>query len=776
MRHILFLTFCLFSYFSAHTQLSEDFSDGNFNLNPTWLGDTSKFRVLPTKILQLNAAAAGKADIVTNYTTPDTAIWSFWMNLDFDPSAANKVRIYFQTDQPDLAKAQGYFIEVGEDGTKDALKLFRQTQNGTTKLLATGKLGAMASATKTRIRIRYTPSKTWLLEADYTGGTDFQYEFEQKDTTYNKPNTAWFGIACTFTATRAKLFYFDDIFVGKPSIPTPTPNPNPIVKIDPYDLLITEIMPDPTPTIGLPDVEWIELYNRSDKSLDLVALHLWKDGKNYALPTYILPPKAYITICNATKAVFLKDFGTVLGIASFPELTNTGAKIALQTNDGKFIHAFNYTPDLFTADKKRNGGWSLELINIDAPCDGTSNWRASEHPSGGTPSQQNSVFKAEKSAKKLEIIAAFPLNANTIRVNFSKNLNEISSNNRDLFQLSDNNIVQASLLLPDFQQVILKTEKPLLPKNVYELSAKLTLSDCLGQPIDGNNSTKIALSETPNPKDIVINEVLFNPISGGEDFVELFNRSNKVLNINDIRIYNSLKDKKLTTIDTNWLFFPNEYLVLTNQPFDIEQRFPSAHARAILPVNLPALNDDEGDISLIHINNNQPVLIDSFTYSERFHSPFLSNREGVALERIDPAAPTQLAANWSSAASSVGFGTPTARNSQFLAKNATENATLLTIADPTFSPDGDGNKDFLWIAYTVPKAGFVGNITIFDAAGRVVKHLAKNELLATEGFFRWEGEMDNGELAKTGIYVVFGEFFEPKGSVLRGKQACVLAR
>jgi Lamin Tail Domain len=774
MRHILFLTFCLFSCFSAHTQLSEDFSDGNFNLNPTWSGDTSKFRVLPTKILQLNAAAAGKADIFTNYTSPDTAIWSFWMNLDFDPSATNKARIYFQIDQPDLAKAKGYFIEAGEDGTKDALKLFRQDANGATKLLATGKLGAMATATKVRARLRYTRAKTWLLEADYTGGFNFQYEFEQKDTTYNKPNAAWFGISCVFTATRAKLFYFDDIFVGKTVAPPPIPTPTP--KIEPYDLLITELMPDPTPMVGLPDVEFIEIYNRSEKRLDLAALHLWKDGKNYALPTYILPPKAYISLCNASKTSLLKDFGEVLGVPSFPELTNTGAKIALQTNEGKFIHTLYYTPELFTDDKKREGGWSLELIHIDAPCDGTTNWRASEATLGGTPSKQNSVFKAGSTDKKLEILEAFPLNATTIRVTFSKNLNEISGNNRDLFQLSDHIITQATLLSPDFQQVILKIEKPLLPKNIYELTAKLTLTDCVGQSIDGNNSIKIALPELPNPKDVVINEVLFNPISGGEDFVELFNRSNKVVNIKDIRINNSLKDKKLTAIDTNFLFFPNEYIVLTNKPSDLQRRFPSARARAILPVNLPSLNDDEGNISLIYINNNQQVFIDSFTYSERFHSPFLSNRAGVSLERIDPEARTQSAQNWSSAASSVGFGTPTARNSQFLDVNSIENSTLLSIPEITFSPDGDGNKDFLLIEYAVPKAGFVGNITIFDAAGRVVKQLIKNELLATEGFFRWEGETDGGQAAKIGVYIVFGEFFEPKGAVLRAKKVCVLAR
>ncbi len=757
-------------------QIVENFSDGNFTNNPIWVGDTAKFRINDAKILQTNALSAGTARIFTNYTVPDSLFWTFWMNLDFEPSASNMARVYFQMEQPnDFTKSQAYYIEAGEDGAKDALKLFRQENGGKTKLLASGKIGAMATATKARIRIQYkVATKTWLLETDYTGGTSFQTEFEQKDTLYNKPKTAWFGLACTFTATRGKLFSFDDIFVGKSAPPSPPIEP--ITKIEPYDILINEIMPDPSPTVGLPDAEYIELYNRSNKRIDLAALHLWKDGKNYAFPTFSLSPKAYITLCNISKVAILKDFGEVLGMTSFPELTNIGVKIALQTKEGQFIHTLNYTPDLFTDDKKRDGGWSLELINPNAPCDGTTNWQAAKSEIGGTPSKQNSVFSTEKSDKKLAIASAFPINANTIQVTFTKNIAENMGNNRDLFQLIDNNILQANILSPDFRQVILKIEKPLEPKNRYELSVKTTFADCLNQPIDGNNSIKIALPETPSAKDIVINEVLFNPILGGEDFIELFNRSNKVLNIKDIYINNTLKDKKTTAIDTNWLFFPKEYVVLTSKTFDVVEKFSAAQPQAILPVNLPALNDDEGNISLIFLQNNQQIWIDSFMYNERLHSPLLSNREGVSLERIDPEASTQSAQNWASAASASGFGTPTRQNSQFLDIQNIENTTLLTIPDITFSPDGDGNKDFLSMEYAMPKAGFIGNITIFDSAGRVIKHLLKNELLATEGFFRWEGDTDDGQIAKTGMYVVFGEFFEAKGAVLRAKKACVLVR
>ena len=43
----------------------------------------------------------------------------------------------------------------------------------------------------------------------------------------------------------------------------------------------------------------------------------------------------------------------------------------------------------------------------------------------------------------------------------------------------------------------------------------------------------------------------------------------------------------------------------------------------------------------------------------------VKNKKGVALERIDPDAATQDAANWTSASETVGYGTPGYQNSQY---------------------------------------------------------------------------------------------------------------
>jgi hypothetical protein len=54
------------------------------------------------------------------------------------------------------------------------------------------------------------------------------------------------------------------------------------------DLIISEIMADPTPTKGLPEKEYIELYNRSDKVIDLNRFKLFYNTNNVTFPSFLL--------------------------------------------------------------------------------------------------------------------------------------------------------------------------------------------------------------------------------------------------------------------------------------------------------------------------------------------------------------------------------------------------------------------------------------------------------------------------------------------------------
>jgi len=100
----------------------------------------------------------------------------------------------------------------------------------------------------------------------------------------------------------------------------------------------------------------------------------------------------------------------------------------------------------------------------------------------------------------------------------------------------------------------------------------------------------------------------------------------------------------------------------------------------------------------------------------------------------------------------------------------------LQLTPEIFSPDNDGRDDILNISYKFEKAGYVGTITVYDAKGRLIKKIANNELLATEGYFTWDGLTDGRQKAGIGIYLVVLSYFDLQGNLTRVKETCVLAK
>jgi len=79
------------------------------------------------------------------------------------------------------------------------------------------------------------------------------------------------------------------------------------------------------------------------------------------------------------------------------------------------------------------------------------------------------------------------------------------------------------------------------------------------------------------------------------------------------------------------------------------------------------------------------------------------------------------------------------------------------------------------IRYEFPQPGVMSTILVMDPRGRVIKSIAENQLLGSEGFFTWDGSNDYGQLARTGIYMVFVRIFDAKGEVRNYKKTCVLS-
>ena len=68
----------------------------------------------------------------------------------------------------------------------------------------------------------------------------------------------------------------------------------------------------------------------------------------------------------------------------------------------------------------------------------------------------------------------------------------------------------------------------------------------------------------------------------------------------------------------------------------------------------------------------------------------------------------------------------------------------------------------------------VGNASIFDSRGRLIKKVLSNELLPKLGQFTWDGINQYGQKASVEIYLVYFECFSTDGKILNFKATTTL--
>lgn len=536
-------------------------------------------------------------------------------------------------------------------------------------------------------------------------------------------------------------------------------------------LLITEIMANETPALGLPPQEYIELYNPTDQPLSLQGIRLSDATSTATFLDVQLLPKAYAVVVPNTQVESFSIYGNVIGISNFPGLNNGGEVLQLRQPNGSLIYALNYSDAWYKDVAKQEGGWSLEMIDVTNPCAGSSNWTASVDPRGGTPAQPNSVAAANPDNTPPVLASVTAVTPTHLLLHFSERLDSTQATPIGNYSLDPYMaITQVEVAGPLFMEVTLQLAAPLQEQRLYTLAVS-GLTNCSGN-LSAPQRAAFALPSAPEAGDVVINEILFNPRPSGVDFVELVNRSGKYIDLRNWQLANTRNDSvtghRTITADP-YILEPGQYVVLTTNPENIRTNYPAAPEKAFLRMSaLPSYPSEAGTVVVLQPDG---LVADRFSYDEDMHFELIDDAKGVSLERVRLEGPTQ-ASNFHSAASTVGFATPGYRNSQAQAEVAARQAFL--VEPPVFSPDGDGYEDFTTINYSTAQTGFVANITVFDAQGREIRRLARNELLAANGFFQWDGLREDGAKAAIGYYLFYIELFDLNGQKREYKEKVVV--
>jgi len=543
-----------------------------------------------------------------------------------------------------------------------------------------------------------------------------------------------------------------------------------------YDVLINEIMADPSPAVILPDVEYIELYNRSAFPVELQNWTFLLGSSLKPLPKYTLLAGGYVILCDDSSKRLLQPFGSVIDFSSFA-ITNGSGVITLKDFDGNVIHSVSFTDDWFHGSYKKDGGWSLELIDPLNPCGEASNWAACKNDVGGTPGQVNSVNASNPDHTPPSISRVGVTDATHITVWYSESCDSTSILNPANYTIDNGigNPASVRAQSPGYKAADLTLASPIAADVIYTLTITSNITDCAGNAFITENSVRFAIPVEAEANDIVINELLFDPPTEGVDFVEIFNRSNKVIDLKDLILANYDTISQVIT-DYNEIsqhpfqVLPGEYYVLSTDSSAVKKCYKTTNPKAFINMTyFPSMNNDGG---LVALTSKGGKVIDIVAYTSAMQYPLLTSVDGVSLERISPERPSKDVTNWHSASEAAGYATPGYKNSQFGVANT--DANEITLSPDIFSPDNDGYSDNLTIAYSFGAPGNNISITIYDATGRRVRNLVNHELCGTSGAFTWDGITNDRAKAMIGRYIVFVEIFDMNGNVKRYKKGTVL--
>lgn len=420
------------------------------------------------------------------------------------------------------------------------------------------------------------------------------------------------------------------------------------------DIVINEIMADPSPSVGLPEIEFIEIYNRSSSYFDL-SLASFGDPSTIGSVTTseIIAPMEYIILCDEEDTASFSSFGRVIGLTAFPGLNNAGDIISLYV-DSILIDRIAYSSAWYGDDDKDDGGYTLEQINPTNPCNGLTNWAASENANGGTPGQENSVYDTTPDTENPEIIDYALATSSTIQISFSEKMDSSSLASATYSIDNGLTIVSVSISPETFDSVTLQLSAPADSSVFYTVSISAGITDCIGNPL-GAQSLEFGVGSIPKPYDLVITEVYRDPDEASAlpaaEFVEIYNRSDKLLRLEGLSIADPTSSSAIFTIT----LLPEEYAIICDNG---NAALFADYGKVAAVTSMPSLNNASDSIWIMNGLNT----IDAVFYSDSWYGDEAKDDGGFTLERINPNNLCGLTGNWSASNDPKG-GTPGIENS-----------------------------------------------------------------------------------------------------------------
>jgi hypothetical protein len=261
----------------------------------------------------------------------------------------------------------------------------------------------------------------------------------------------------------------------------------------------------------------------------------------------------------------------------------------------------------------------------------------------------------------------------------------------------------------------------------------------------------------PQKGELLINEVLFNPVGDGVDFIEIYNASDTIFDLSLCLLGN----KKQTYSIPYFILHPDSCVAITRDSLVLCGQFECVSPINILQVDkmLP-LPNDSGYVRLMV----DTMLIDSLPYHVNMHHAMLDNVEGISLERSNDG-------TWHSA-STIVRATPGYKNSRFIDDENNESTSdnntqetdsnFIKLQSSTVHIYDLEMPEKVELLYRMHN-DYRLSVKVYTLAGYPVYTILESELISGEGKLYWDGRGDDSGVLPVGLYVIVAEFYSSEG-------------
>jgi hypothetical protein len=540
-------------------------------------------------------------------------------------------------------------------------------------------------------------------------------------------------------------------------------------------ILISEIMYAP---LG-DEPEWVEIYNPSENVINLRNWQISDATSKVTLTSkdFLIQPGEYVVLSKDSSILNFYQISSRIITLSLPAFNNTEDAVVIYDHTETKIDSVWY---LGTWGKP---GFSIERIDLDEPSTDSSNWSIPADSLKATPGRENSVkrknFDLRILSAKVPSLLGYGdfLNVEVTVQNFG--LKQVTDFSIKVFKDSTET---EQILNQRFQITLNKKDSATVNLAISDLGPgenNLTffIDFALDENLKNNKLTKKINVSYPSSC-ITINEIMFDPLSGYCEYIELFNRHDKPINLKNWK-FNDMRNQEgkanfITLVSSDLMIYPNEFVVIASDSTIYNYLNPndSIDFKIIMLNKSLNLNNDFDDVVISDLTGK---IIDSVRYFSTWHSSMLRSTKGISLEKVNPDLPSHERSSWSSSSSKIG-GTLGRKNSAFIELSTQPQTVSLVINPNPFSPDRDGFNDVCLISYTLPFNSGIINAKIFDSNGRLVKTLANNQFSNRSGNLIWDGTGDDGRILRIGIYIILFEATSENGETFRHKSTIVLAK